>query len=94
MKLNGWTVLHEAVAKNAPIRIVERLIVQGDLDVNTQDVQLLNTPLHYAAIHNVSPSLVQLLLSHRADPLSKAIVRDNCVEYFIPSKLTRVLRGA
>lgn len=71
--MNGCTVLHLAVQKNAPVELIEG-IVNGGIDVNATDAVTLNTPLHYAVRDGASPEIVATLIRLGADVSKLAIV--------------------
>jgi ankyrin repeat protein len=76
-KLNGCTVLHCAVQKNAPIAFIQKLIRSG-ADPNSRDNLMLNSPLHYAVRDRASAGIVKLLLESGA-----AVDAEGMVSLFI-----------
>ena len=73
VKLNGWTVLHCALQRDAPLVIVQKILRSG-IDPNSPDALLKNSPLHHAAVNNASPEVVQALISAGAEVNRFAIV--------------------
>lgn len=65
---NERSPLHEAAAYNT-VGVV-RLLVSKGLDVTAQDLDG-DTPLHFAAEHNLDREVVRLLLDHGADVNAK-----------------------
>ena len=61
-----WTILHEAVNRNAPLSFVKKLITHG-LNPNEKNA-IDRTPLHYAVQGSISKDLLSLLLDVGGNP--------------------------